>query len=216
MNNNNYSRLIASAIAFMMLSEPVEAQMSSSPDKWGYFDGGRYQNWSANEKLEALWKQCIADTTPKPVPYNELPSLFTRNIDITYTRTADELPEDRPKINHAQGVVGLVSWEDLGGHDYTGLFEGGSDLGLIRMSEANFDLPEAPGLTPSLAIKFLRDGMKSVNHLANVSFGPTDSFNFFANNFRSKIPLFEDVCAQETIQKKFTEISTIFNYDTLG
>ena len=96
--------------------------------------------------------------------------------------------------------MGLVSWEDLGGHDYTGLFEGGSDLGLIRMSEAGFGLlEEASGLSPSFAIKFLRDGMQSANHLANVSFGSTDSFNFFANNFRSKIPLFEDVCAQETI-----------------
>ena len=85
------------------------------------------------------------------------------------------------------------------------------------MSEAGFGLlEEASGLSPSFAIKFLRDGMQSVNHLANVSFGSTDSFNFFANNFRSKIPLFEDVCAQETIQKKFTEISTIYNYDTLG
>ena len=108
------------------------------------------------------------------------------------------MPTDlaRPKINHAQGVVGLVEWEDVGGHDYTGLFEGGSEMGLIRMSEANFGLlEEAPGLTPSIAIKFLRDGMKSVNHLANVSFGPTKSFNFFANDFRSRVPLFEDVCA---------------------
>ena len=54
--------------------------------------------------------------------------------------------------------MGLVSWEDLGGHDYTGLFEGGSDMGLIRMSEANFLLDEATGLTPSIAIKFTRDG----------------------------------------------------------
>ena len=78
---------------------------------------------------------------------------------VSFTRQADELPTGRPKINHAQGVVGLVSWEDVGGHDYTGLFEGGSDMGLIRMSEANFLLDEAPGLTPSIAIKFTRDGM---------------------------------------------------------
>ena len=70
-------------------------------------------------------------------------------------------------------------------------------MGLIRMSEANFGLlEEAPGLTPSIAIKFLRDGMKSVNHLANVSFGPSKSFNFFANDFRSSVPLFENECEQ--------------------
>jgi hypothetical protein len=146
-------------------------------------------------KLNELWQQCLADPTVEPVPYNKLPDLFTRVMHRSYTRTFDELPDDRPKINHAQGVVALVSWEDLGGHDYTGLYEGGSDMGLIRMSEANFVLDEAPGLTPSLAMKFLRDNMKSVNHLANVSFEPTKSFNFFANNFHSKIPLFKDECA---------------------
>ena len=117
---------------------------------------------------------------------------------VSFDRSADELigqgDQPRPKLNHAKGVVALVSWEDLGGHDYTGLFEGGSDMGLIRMSESNFDMPEATGLTPSLAIKFLRNGMSSVNHLANVSFDPTSSFNFFSNIFRSRIDLFGDTC----------------------
>ena len=132
------------------------------------------------------------------MPYNSIPNLFTQDMSISFNRRADELTGQndaaRPKINHAQGVVALVSWEDLGGHDYTGLFEGGSDMGLIRMSEGNFVLPEVSGLTPSLAIKFLRDGMESVNHLANVSFDPTTSFNFFANIFRSRIDLFGDTC----------------------
>ena len=105
---------------------------------------------------------------------------------------SDELNNGRPKINHSQGVVGLVSWEDLGNHDYTGLYEGGSDYGLIRMSEGNFLLPEAPGLTPSFGLKFLRDGMESSNHVTNVSFEPTTSFNFFENDFRSRIESFQD------------------------
>ena len=188
-----------------------------TPDQIGYFDGQEWMAKTGAEKLDELWKQCLADPTVEPVHYEEFPNLFERDIDITYIRLADELPEGRPKINHAQGVVGLVSWEDLGGHDYTGLFEGGSDLGLIRMSEANFGLlPESNGLTPSIAIKFLRDGMESVNHLANVSFGPTDSFNFFANDFKSRIPIFENDCEKATIKKKFTEISTVFNYDSIG
>lgn len=76
---------------------------------------------------------------------------------------------------------------------------------MIRLSEGNFLLPEAPGLTPTLAIKFLRDGMPSVNHLANTSFEPSDSWNFFANDFPSHIPLFVDECAQDSIQRKFAE-----------
>ena len=102
-----------------------------------------------------------------------------------------------------------ASWEDLGGHDYTGLFEGGSDLGLIRLSEANYFLPEASGLTPSLAIKFLRDGMESVNHMGNVSFEPTQSFNFFSGPFRSRLPIIQDTCAQETMLKKVAEAGNI-------
>ena len=72
----------------------------------------------------------------------------------------DEMPQNRFKINHSQGVVAKVSWEDLGGHSYSGLYDGGSSLGLLRMSEGNFLLPgnETSGLTPTLALKFLRDG----------------------------------------------------------
>ena len=84
-------------------------------------------------------------------------------MSTSFSRTADELPEGRPKINHAQGVVALVSWEDVGDHPYTGIYSSGSTNGLLRMSEGNFLLREVSGLTPSLAIKILRDGMESVN-----------------------------------------------------
>jgi len=105
---------------------------------------------------------------------------------------SDELPRDRPKINHSQGVVARVKWEDLKGHSYSGLFRGDNDLGLIRMSEGNFLLPEGEikGLTPTMALKFPRDKIRSANLLANVSFEPTDSFNFFANDFHTSIPTF--------------------------
>lgn len=88
--------------------------------------------------------------------------------------------------------MGKVAWEDLGGHTYTGIYDGGSDLGLLRLSEGNFLLPEAPGLTPTMAIKFLRDGISSVNFLANTNFEPSTSWNFFANHFHTRIPFFSD------------------------
>ena len=112
-------------------------------------------------------------------------------------------------MNHAQGVVALVTWENLGGHDFTGLYEDGSDSGLIRLSESNFIVPETTGLSPSLAIKFLRNGMDSVNHLANVSFASTDSWNFFANDFRSRVDLFTNQqCERPTIERKFLDVSS--------
>ena len=90
-------------------------------------------------------------------------NLFTQDMSISFNRVADELPEGRPKINHAIGVVAQVSWEDVGGHPYTGIYDGGSTNGIIRLSEGNFILREAGGLTPTFAIKILRDGMESTN-----------------------------------------------------
>jgi hypothetical protein len=76
----------------------------------------------------------------------------------------------------------------------------------MRLSEGNFDVPEASGLTPTMAMKFLRDGTPSVNIVANTSFAPSNSFNFFANNFRTTVELFQDPIEIQTIQKKFREI----------
>lgn len=53
--------------------------------------------------------------------------------------------------------------------------------------------------------------MPSTNILANVSFEPTNSFDFFAAPFRTNIEKFEDICAQETIQKKFLDSNAWIN-----
>lgn len=162
---------------------------------------------SAIEKLNLLWRECLIDNTVEPQSW-DLPNLFTQNMGTSFNRLSDELPAGRPKINHSRGVVSLVSWEDLGNHNYTGLYDGGSDVGLLRLSEGNFILPDTPGLTPSLAIKFLRTGMESVNQLANVSFEPTDSWNFFENHFHTRVNFFTDQCAIDTIQRKFLEVTS--------
>ena len=114
---------------------------------------------------------------------------------MSFDAARDDMPNNRFKINHSQGVVARVSWDDVGGHSYTGMYQG-SDLGLIRLSEGNFMLPgdEMTGLTPTLAVKFLINGRESVNLLANTSFEPSDSFNFFANDFRTVIANFRDDC----------------------
>ena len=127
-------------------------------------------------------------------------------MDISFELISDELPQNRPKVNHSQGVVTKIEWEDFGGHDYTGLFKGGSTDALMRMSEGNFMIPEASGLTPSLAIKFLRDNMPSINLLANVSFESTNSWNFFSTIYRHRIDLHENECAAETIERKFVNV----------
>lgn len=102
-------------------------------------------------------------------------------------------------------MVGLVRWLDVGGHNYTGIYEGVSD-GLVRLSEANFLLPEVDGLTPSAAFKFTRDGMPSVNHVANTGWEPSGSYDFMANEFKTKIGGFDNTCLIETIQRKFQDV----------
>lgn len=156
--------------------------------------------------MNDLWSQCLAEESSEPAPENfDLDDFFHSSMAPTFNTESDELPEDREKYNHAQGIVGRISWEDLGSHTYTGMYDGGSDLGLIRFSEGNFLLPETTGLTPTMAMKFPRDGRTSVNHLANTSFEPSSSWNFFANPFRSRVDFFKDPMNQESVQKKFLE-----------
>ena len=180
---------------------------ADDPSQPGYFVGGAYQAMSAVDKLDDLWSMCESNNQVADQRWAEIPTLFTQNMNTSFQGGRDEMPRGRFKINHSQGVVAKVSWEDQGNHSYTGLYDGGSDLGLIRLSEGNFLLPgdETPGLTPTLAVKFLRDGMDSVNLLANTSFEPIDSFNFFAADFRSHIPSFRDQCLEDTIERKFIE-----------
>ena len=64
---------------------------------------------------------------------------------------------------------------------------------------------EMKGLTPTIALKFLRDHIDSANLLANTKFEPSDSFNFFAGDFHSTIPSFNNDCLQKTIQRKLIE-----------
>lgn len=78
----------------------------------------------------------------------------------------------------------------------------------MRLSEGNFLVPEADGLTPTMALKFPRDGMQSVNHLAQPSWGPSGSWNFFENNdFKISLGEFENECEEATIEQKFREVS---------
>lgn len=164
------------------------------PADIGYFATGRYSRKSAVDKLAELWSQCEAEESDAPSHENyNLDDFFREDMSVSFGRRQDEMPEGRVKFNHAQGVVGKFAWEDLGNHSYTGLYSGDSE-GLLRFSEGNFLLPETTGLTPTLALKFLRDGISSVNHLANVNFEPTSSWNFFKNHFHTKVPFFTDEC----------------------
>lgn len=61
---------------------------------------------------------------------------------------------------------------------------------MIRLSEANYLLPEANGLTPTIAMKFPRNKIPSANMLANTSFEPSGSYHFFKNDFKTRVNFF--------------------------
>jgi len=118
----------------------------------------------------------------------------------------------RQKVTHTQGVVARVEWEVVGDHGYTGIFGEGSDHAIIRMSEASNIVEASTGLTPSMAIKFLVDGKKSVNLFAMPrSFSSTGSWDFFSEPISNRVDTFtaeEKPIEQQTLQKKMVESST--------
>jgi len=87
---------------------------------------------------------------------------------------------------HPQGNVARAEWRNLGGHDYTGVFQG-ADTAFVRLST------QRPVITPeerdaddqnvmmaTMSVKLLRDGVDSANSSANQNLGGQTSYDFFA------------------------------------
>ena len=71
------------------------------------------------------------------------------------------------------------------------------------MSETDIVTDNSIRANPSIALKFLRDGRKSANVFGMVSFEGTNTWDFFANDFRTQLPVFSEgnTCAPKTIAK---------------
>ena len=74
---------------------------------------------------------------------------------------------------HPQGNVAKAEWRNLGGHDYTGIFQG-ADTGFVRLSTQRPVIPPEERETDdqnvmmaTMSVKFLRDGVDSANSSAN-------------------------------------------------
>lgn len=104
---------------------------------------------------------------------------FQQDPEDSYYVAGDEMQntrtETRHKLVHQQGVVGTGKFVIAEGitdtYGYTGIFESGSDSMLIRFSETGLHID---GVTqqanPSVAFKFLRDGVQSANQFGMVAF----------------------------------------------
>ena len=132
-------------------------------------------------------------------------TLFGEDMSKSF-RDGDEMPRNRLKLAHQNGVVAKVTWTPIGdANGYTGTFASGSTQALIRLSETDMLTEDSTGLKPSLAIKLLRDGQVSDNIMGMPSFEGSGSWNFFEAAFRSRVNAFApNTCPDLTIRKLLT------------
>ena len=92
---------------------------------------------------------------------------------------------------------------------------------IIRFSDADVIVPElSHGLNPSVAFKFLRDGVSSANQFGMVAFETETQegeWDFFSHNFQSHLPEHTGECGPKSIANyfgaAFTHIFTTGSYD---
>eukprot|EP00927_Polykrikos_kofoidii_P025441 TRINITY_DN22844_c0_g1_i1.p1 TRINITY_DN22844_c0_g1~~TRINITY_DN22844_c0_g1_i1.p1 ORF type:complete len:410 (-),score=49.83 TRINITY_DN22844_c0_g1_i1:138-1367(-) len=146
-----------------------------------------YESRTAAQKQELVLAHVQSDTSPGTYPnrLSVLAGVISESVMVSFDASSDVFPESRKKYIHSVGMVGGISFVSVGGHPYTGVFEG-AQHGLIRLSSA-----AKPGgsFTPGAAFKFFRDGRRSANFVAMPSLDgqPCSNSNFFANDFKTHI-----------------------------
>ena len=113
----------------------------------------------------------------------------------------DEMPRQKLKVTHTQGVVAKVKWIPFQSpsYDYTGFYQEETENVLLRLSQTVNLTPSSTGLLPSLALKFLINGQKSENLFGMPSFAPIDSWDFLAEDMSSRVDPFTDEIEIATI-----------------
>jgi len=82
---------------------------------------------------------------------------------------ADDMPPERVKVFHTQGVVTRVKYQSVGDHPYTGIFKG-ANFGIMRITDVTRINPDVPLTSPGFGIKWLRDDYPSANGVTMFSF----------------------------------------------
>ena len=162
-----------------------------------FFASNAYMAKSAVDKMTDLWS--MADSTPgnlqtpAPILWNEFERLFIENSNGSFCIFSDEMEIYREKVTHIQGVVAKVAWEPVGDHGFTGVYAEGHDQVVMRLSQTSNLTDDSTGLHPSVAFKFLYDGILSTNIVAMPrSFAPLDSWDFFAEPMSNRVNPFEE------------------------
>lgn len=178
------------------------------------FSGNAYQRLSAADKMDQLWSAITQYNTVICQQFDELENLFIQDPRQSFgNMQSDEMPGTRNKLVHQQGIVAKAEFVASDDSPYTGVFEGAEHV-LIRMSETDLFVDGVTeAANPSIALKFLRDGIPSANQFGMVSFEGTNTWDFFGNSFMSHLPKHEGECGPKTIAKYHTQASR-FVYQT--
>ena len=167
-----------------------------------YFNYPEFQDKSAADKMKDLMAAALADQTTQENMWVEWGDLAKEDMQHSF-KEGDEMPEGVLKTVHTQGLVARVRWEPINGANGFGglLAQSNSDI-LLRFSETGMLHEESAGLTPSLALKFVRDGTWSDNLMGMPSFSNSNSWNFFEKPMETAVDKFKRrSCESETIKK---------------
>jgi hypothetical protein len=162
-----------------------------------------YEKGTAARKAEILWEKT------KETKYQKLPAwsgleilplvariaipiklIVRKFMSITVERESDFFPEGRKKVIHTYGAVCPVKFVASHNHDFTGIFAG-AEHGIIRLSLAK--KPDGDKITPGAAIKFLLDGVPSVNFMAMASLEGQSGSDFFKCDFSNFVEKSENL-----------------------
>ena len=113
-------------------------------------------------------------------------------MDVAFDEFGDEF-DCRGKFFHSQCNIGKATWVSKGQHPYTGMFTG-ADTGFVRLSTTRAIVPPEMAHTkgglvmnPTIALKFLRDGIDSANAFGNMNVIGGSTYNWFENNLFSNL-----------------------------
>ena len=158
---------------------------------------------TAKEQSDIIWNQILATKgSNMDFSISSQAAILTMDMKMPFEQT-DYMQKTgwftkstRPKPIHTKGTVQQVRWENIGGHNYTGLFSSGADFGIMRYSIAKpYDMKKwgkDSNFLPGMGIKWYRDGIHTGNLQAMPGFDPTQSPNFFENNFTNHVKPIDD------------------------
>eukprot|EP00933_Yihiella_yeosuensis_P064832 TRINITY_DN6836_c2_g2_i2.p1 TRINITY_DN6836_c2_g2~~TRINITY_DN6836_c2_g2_i2.p1 ORF type:complete len:403 (+),score=80.58 TRINITY_DN6836_c2_g2_i2:60-1268(+) len=180
----------------------------------GYYDWCSFESYKTYEDLQAEDKKKIVlahvdkDTQSGTYPAltNVLTGILGESVTVSFNASADVFPQKRKKYIHSVGVTGGIRFDSVGGHPYTGLFQG-AEHGLIRFSSAKQPV-KGGGVAPGMGIKFFRDGRPSANFVAMYSLDgqASEDTDFFQHDWNNHVPL-TDNFGLKIIAAKFWQAS---------